>query len=265
MQEDRRFYVYMWYFKDTGEVFHVGKGTGNRYKEKRIHRNQYFQNVVNKYPENVDVKIYKDNLTEEEAWILERQMISYYWSIGQCKTNLHEGGKGGYTGNYDSPERSRKISEALTGRPRKKGPDNPLYGTHLSEETKKKISKALKGKPFSEEHRKHLAEANRKQVKSQEEIDRIANLNKGKKMSAEVKAKMMQSLCPYEYQVYLNDELQYTCLGQTDLINYCKQHFNISREIVYKVLAQTWKPTFNKHLWLSTLKILKIERCIDQG
>lgn len=27
------YYVYEWFIKETGEVFYVGKGRGNRYKE----------------------------------------------------------------------------------------------------------------------------------------------------------------------------------------------------------------------------------------
>ncbi len=224
----------MWYFKDTEEVFHIGKGTGNRYKETKNSRNNFFKNIVNAYSDNVDVKIYKDGLTEQEAWDLEKTLIAQYKAIGQCKTNFHEGGRGGYTGNYNNPERSRKISEAL------------------------------KGKAFTEEHRANLAKANREREKTQEEIDRITNLNKGKKMDEKTYVKMMNSLCPFEYQVFLNNQHVFSCLGTTELFKYCKDQYNIPSTIVNKVLAGTWKPTFNKHKHLATLKILKIERCIDQ-
>lgn len=197
--KDRRFYVYMWYFIDTDEVFHIGKGTGNRYKETKSSRNDFFKNIINTHRDNVDVKIYKDGLTEQEAWDLEKALIAQYKAIGQCKTNFHEGGCGGYTGNYDNPERNRKISEALKGKPGRRGPDNPMYGKHLSDETKRKISAALKGRPFTEEHCANLARANRERQKTQEEIECIRNLNKGKKMSTETHNKMMDSLCPFEY------------------------------------------------------------------
>ena len=101
--------------------------------------------------------------------------------------------------------------------------------------------------------------------KTKAELERIKNLNLGKPMPKEVKEKMMNSLCPYEYQIYLNNELQYTCLGHTELWSYCKEKFGISRTIIDKIIAKTWKPTYNKHKWLKTLEILKIERCIDQG
>lgn len=85
----------------------------------------------------------------------------------------------------------------------------------------------------------------------------------GKGKGQRYKEKMMNSLCPYEYQIYLNNELQYTCLGHTELWSYCKEKFGISRTIIDKIIAKTWKPTYNKHKWLETLEILKIERCID--
>lgn len=75
-------------------------------------------------------------MTEQEAWDAERELIQKYKEIGQCRTNLHEGGCGGYTGNYDNPERNRKISEARRGKPGKRGPENPLYGRPLSDEHK---------------------------------------------------------------------------------------------------------------------------------
>lgn len=53
------FYVYFWYYKNTDEVFYIGKGKGNRFLERKIHRNEYFKNILNKEKENVDVKIFK--------------------------------------------------------------------------------------------------------------------------------------------------------------------------------------------------------------
>lgn len=259
--DKKEFYVYRWYYINTNETFHIGKGKGQRYKEKKQSRNQFFKNIINKEKDNVTSEILVNNLTEQEAWDLEKQLIVEYKSKGECKTNFHEGGRGGNTGNYNNPERSRKISEAAKKRI---GKLNPMYGKHHTEETKQKLREINLGKKLTPEHIEKLKEANRGRKKTKAEIDFISNLNKGKKMSQETKAKMMNSLCPYRYQIYLNNKLQYTCLGHTELQKYCKEKFNISRTIIEKVITKTWKPTFNKHKWLETLEILKIERCIDQ-
>lgn len=57
-------------------------------------------------------------------------------------------------------------------------------------------------------------------------------------MPKETKDKMMDSLCPYEYQIYLNGELLYKCLGRTELYRYCKEQFNISKTIIEKVILK---------------------------
>lgn len=259
--DKKEFYVYRWYYINTNETFHIGKGKGQRYKEKTQSRNQFFKNIINKEKDNVTSEILVDNLTEQEAWDLEKKLIAEYKAKGECKTNFHEGGRGGNTGNYNNPERNYKISEAAKKRV---GKLNPMYGKHHTEETKQKIREHSLGKNLTPEHIEKLKEANRGRKKTEAEIEFISNLNKGKKMPKETKEKMMNSLCPYKYQIYLNNKLQYTCLGHTELWKYCKEKFNISKTIIEKVIAKTWKPTFNKHKWLETLEILKIERCIDQ-
>lgn len=255
-----KFYVYRWFYKDTNETFHIGKGKNQRYKETKQSRNQYFKNIIEKEKDNVASEILYNNLTEQEAWELERKLIREYKAKGECKTNFHEGGNGGNTGCYDNPERSAKLSAAAKKRI---GKLNPMFGKHHTEETKEKIRQANLGKKLTPEHIKKLRIANTGRKKTQAELDFITKLNKGKKMPKETKEKMMNSLCPYEYQVYLNKELKYSCLGHAALWKYCKKEFNISRTIIDKIILKQWKPTFKKHKWLETLEILKIERCID--
>ena len=92
-----------------------------------------------------------------------------------------------------------------------------MFGKHHSEKTKERLRQVNLGKKLSPEHIEKLKEANRGRKKTQAELDFITNLNKGKTMSKETKEKMMNNLCPYEYQVYLNNKLLYTCLGHTEL------------------------------------------------
>lgn len=84
-------------------------------------------------------------------------------------------------------------------------------------------------------------------------------------MSEEEKFAMVKHLCKYEYQIYLNGEQVYADIGYDKMIKFCKENYNISRTIIEQIINGTWKPTFNRHKPLATLKILKIERCIDQG
>ena len=117
------FYVYEWFIVDTDHVFHVGKGQGNRYLELKG-RNKYFLRVAKKY--NVASRIYKDNLTEDEAWTIEKSRIEELQAIGQCETNIHEGGCGGDTvtrmPEVDYIEFCKKVGEKTLERN-----NNPEY------------------------------------------------------------------------------------------------------------------------------------------
>ncbi len=251
---ENKYYVYMWFYKSTGEVFHVGKGTGNRYKDTKNSRNQYFKNVINKSPDDVDVRIYKDELSEEEAFSLEKQLIKEYKAKGECKTNFHEGGKGGYTGKYDDPERKRKLSEWARSRV---GPLNPMYHKHQSERVCRIISEANKGKKLTPEHVEKLRLANTGRQKTAEEIEKLRKANSGKKLSQETVNKMIDGVSTYEYDVTFNGEAVYSCIGCFRLFKYCKEQYNISRTIVTQILDKTWTPKFNKHKWLANLQIDK--------
>lgn len=78
MAINNKFYVYVWY-KD-GEPVYVGKGCGNR-----AYRNK----------DTYDVEIYKNNLTEEQAFDLERKLISEFGRADKGEgplINLTDGG-----------------------------------------------------------------------------------------------------------------------------------------------------------------------------
>ena len=88
---DNDFYVYEWYNLDTNEVFYVGKGKKERYKNIK-QRNQYFKNYYNKH--KCTVRKIKTDLLENEAFELEINLIDKYRKIGQCQCNLADGGEG---------------------------------------------------------------------------------------------------------------------------------------------------------------------------
>ena len=45
---ENKFYIYAWFYKDTNEVFYIGKGCNNRWIDVVHHRNQYFKNIIKK-------------------------------------------------------------------------------------------------------------------------------------------------------------------------------------------------------------------------
>lgn len=223
------FYVYKWFRKSNNEVFYIGKGKSQRYKN-TTHRNDYFKNIIRKYPDDVDVKFVQTNLSEEAAFALEKKLIAEYKAKGQCCANFHEGGRGGNTGHYDNPERSRKISEANLGR-------------HLTKEHKQKLIKANTGR-----------------VKTPHELEMLSKAHKGKIISKESYDKMMDHLCKYKYEVYLHDEKIFECLGHTALHKFCHDKFHISRSIVESILKNKWRCHFGRTKHLQTLKIKRINR-----
>lgn len=110
---DRIYYVYEWYFKDTGKVFYVGKGKGRRYKEKKD-RNDKFIKYVNKF-ECESRKVYI-NLTEDEAYSKEIETIAYYKSLNQCECNFTIGGDAPPTFyGKDAPNRRIVVQLSLEG------------------------------------------------------------------------------------------------------------------------------------------------------
>lgn len=254
------FYVYKWFYKDSGVIFYIGKGKNNRYKNKSTHRNEYFKNIIKKEKDNVDVDFIANNLTEEEAFALERQLITEYWEKGECKANFHEGGCGGNTHNYNNAERSRKLSEFAKTRV---GEKNPMWGKHHSDEVKQKLRIANLGKKLTLEHIEKLKKANKNRVKTIEERKKLSEANKGKKMTLEQYQKMMERECKFIYQISFKGEKIFQCDSLSQLNSFCKNNFNISKTICEQIIKNKWKPTFNKHKDLNTLKIIKINKSVS--
>lgn len=67
------FYVYEWFIKNTGEIFYVGKGRGNRYKA--FHERAYEAEKIRKMYDT-DSRFVGTRLTEEQAIELENKEIT---------------------------------------------------------------------------------------------------------------------------------------------------------------------------------------------
>ena len=79
------FYVYEWYIKETGEIFYVGKGRGDRYKE--YHEREYEAEKIRERFDT-DVLFVAKNLTEEQALELEtNEMTRILNETNYCLAN----------------------------------------------------------------------------------------------------------------------------------------------------------------------------------
>ncbi|MGC6586534.1 hypothetical protein ACPV3A_16400 [Paenibacillus sp. Dod16] len=107
------YYVYEWFFIDSGKVFYVGKGKGRRYREKKD-RNDKFIKYVNKLP--CSVRKVAEGLTEEKAYEKEIELIDFYKRSGQCDCNFTCGGDAPpiHIG-ADAPNRKRVVQLTLDG------------------------------------------------------------------------------------------------------------------------------------------------------
>lgn len=87
-QSSNCFYLYA-HRKDNGDVFYIGKGKRRRAWEFSS-RNEKWKKIAKKY--GVNVQIWFDNLSENEAFRLEVEAITRYGRDNLC--NLTDGGEG---------------------------------------------------------------------------------------------------------------------------------------------------------------------------
>lgn len=118
------FYVYA-HKKPCGEVFYIGKGK-NRRAWSKYDRNSMWVNTANKY--GYTVEIIHDNLTEQEAFDKEVELIRKYGrrNIGTgILTNLTDGGEG-VTGHVHSEE-YKALMSVKAGRAKNGNADKREY------------------------------------------------------------------------------------------------------------------------------------------
>lgn len=152
------FYVYEHWRPDTGKCFYVGKGKGRRAWTIKGRQNRHHASIVSKLTASglcVDVRIVAFDLSEEQAFNKERELITFYGR--DSLTNMSDGGEG--LAN-PSEETRVKMSKAAKGHKRR-------LGAKLSDEAKSKIgaasvgNKNMLGKKHSSKTRKRLSDLGR--------------------------------------------------------------------------------------------------------
>lgn len=108
-----------------------------------------FYRAIKKYGwNNIKHYIIATNLTSKEADFFEMIFIKIYKKCGICY-NINDGGKG-CPGFWESKEGKEYAKHIV------RGVQHPKFGTHLSEETKRKISIANKGKVYRKGYKHSL-------------------------------------------------------------------------------------------------------------
>jgi hypothetical protein len=162
------YYVYI-YLREDNTPYYVGKGSRSRYIDKQKH--------TVKLPPRERIKFVAENLTEHEAFNLEKELIVKYGrkDLGTgILRNLTDGGEGssGYRHTNETKEKMAIIKQSKEYREKmslaKKGYKPSLEtiekikksntGKSHTQETKEKIGKA-NSRPCTDEQRKKLSEA----------------------------------------------------------------------------------------------------------
>lgn len=169
IDSNKVYYVYEWFIVDTEEVFYVGKGKNKRYKQTKK-RNKFFTDIYNTH--DCDVRIVQDNLSEEDAFQKEKDLIAYYRNNTDFRlSNITDGGDGA-SGYVHSPEVREKISESSKKRWEDESFRDKMLairrdenGPYKSVEFRKKISSLVQGEnnpnygnKWNEAQKEHLSE-----------------------------------------------------------------------------------------------------------
>lgn len=191
------FYVYV-IFRPNGQPCYIGKGKGRRWRAHfRKCLNPHLAAIIKQAGGDLPVVVIRDNLTEPEAFEIERAFIA---AIGRKANdgplvNMTDGGDGPH-GHVQSPEARQKKREAML-RPevleaaRQRAAGNTYRrGSTASKETREKLRVSHTGHKQSDETKEKRALKLRGRKRSPEFCARASANRKGEKRSPEAKARM---------------------------------------------------------------------------
>lgn len=215
---NRKYYVYEWFNVITGEVFYVGKGIRNRYCQ-LSGRNKYFMDYFNTH--ECKSRIVYENLTEQQAYEKEKELIKYYRKNSNFRlTNMTEGGDGnpfksgelnpkygkgekikGENNPFYGQKHTRRIKKILSQKARLRvGELNPFFGKKHNENTKKIISDKAKIRLSIKENNGMYGRSHSEEVKR-----KLSEYHKGKIIPLEIRNKISNTIKEkYKYTPHFN-------------------------------------------------------------
>lgn len=137
------FYVYEWFNVKTKDIFYVGKGIGNRYKQTRK-RNKLFLDYIKN--NECDVRIIEYFENEKDAFDYEYNRIFELKKKKQCICNLDNGGKGGvnFCWTPEMREYYSKYNIMKTEKQRKRmSENNPMKKPEIAKKMAQTKSKKI--------------------------------------------------------------------------------------------------------------------------
>ena len=177
------YYIYS-YLRENHSPYYIGKG-----KEGRAFTKGYKE--VRPPQDKSKVKILKANLTEEEAFALEKLYILMFgrMDLGTGILRNKSDGGDGASGAVRSEETKEKIRQANLGKQRPQWVYDKIAasnrGKKVSAETRAKISAIHKGKICTEEHKRKVSEAKKGFKHTEEAKLKMSLSKKGKSLSSE--------------------------------------------------------------------------------
>jgi hypothetical protein len=182
--------VYLHRRKDNNQPFYVGMTTltyGRPFDVYRNQRSEQWNEINDKYGRIVEIIV--DDISDKKAIQLEIELIAKYGrkdkGLGEL-VNKTDGGLGGNGVIYTDEEKlARSVRQTGKGNSMygKSGELCPMYGKHLSKETKNKIREKATGRKHNDETKKKLSEANKGENNSMY----------GKTHSAEIRNKISEA------------------------------------------------------------------------
>jgi len=174
------YYIYS-YLRENHSPYYIGKG-----KEGRAFTKGYKE--VRPPQDKSKVKILKANLTEEEAFALEKLYILMFGrkDLGTGILRNKTDGGDGASGAIRSEETKEKIRQANLGKQRPQWVYDKIAasnrGKKVSVETRAKQSAARKGRTCTEEHKRKVSEAKKgfKHTEEAKQKMRVGHMKKAK-------------------------------------------------------------------------------------
>ena len=216
--EDRSFYVYAHYRLDTMEPFYIGKGKGKR--KDAISRNPIHDRISKKHGHAV-VILY-DNLTEEESFFYEREIIEYLVFNEGYEINCKNCGE--FTGKFSYLTNFTFGGEGVSGL------------NAFANKTEEEIEK------IKEKMSKSQIIAQRKRYKDEKEREKQSIINKKRFKDPKEREKVSGEKNVCSKSVYCNQlNIIFSYIGLAE--KYCKNVLNIKIGQVSRVCSGKAKST----------------------